>query len=199
MIEIGRLLRSYISGCVFGTWVDVVHEPALGGMVKIAADQGYSIFGLIYDIRVEDDGLVRQLLSSRQIAPEIMQDNRRNRNVPVEISVLFLGYEHKNVIYHLLPPRPPLSLDEIFPCTPDELDRFTNQGFGYFRHILRDPLLPAGELLAAHFLEASTVKSKGWLKQAAQELIVLLRDDYPRLMSLMGSLADAHLMFVDGE
>lgn len=197
MMEIGRLLRSDISGCVFGTWVDVVHEPSLGAIVKIAVDHEYSIFGMIYNIQVADDGLVRQLLSSRHISPEVLEDNRRNRNVPVEISVLFFGYERHEMIYHLLPPRPPLSLDEIFLCSPGELDRFTSAGYGYFRHILRDPLLPSDELLAAHLLNASIVKSKEWLKQAAQELIILLRDDYPRLMSLMGSLADAHLAFLD--
>ena len=195
MAEIGRLLRSGIQGCVVGAWVEQVKVPKFGGMVKIIVEPGYSIFGLIHDIHVDDDGLVRQLLSARQVGMQVVEDNRNNRNVPVEISVLFLGYEEGEDIFHLLPPRPPLSLDEIHPCDDDEIERFTAEGFGYFRHVLNDPEMPAGELLASHLRDASRVKSAGWLKDASQELIVQLRDDYPRLMSLMGALRDAKLNF----
>ena len=195
MTEIGRLLRSGIQGCVVGTWVEQVKVPQFGGMVKIVVEPDYSIFGLIHDIHVDDDGLVRQLLSAQNVQMEVIEDNRRNRNVPVEISVLYLGYEDGGEIYHLLPPRPPLSLDEIHPCSEDEINGFTDQGFGYFRHVLRDAEIPTGELLASHLKDVSRVKSTKWLNEASQELIVQLRDDYPRLMALMGALRDAKLQF----
>lgn len=195
MTEIGRLLRSGIQGCVVGTWVDQVKVPQFGGMVKIVVEPDYSIFGLIHDIHVDDDGLVRQLLSAQNVQMEVIEDNRRNRNVPVEISVLFLGYEEGGELFHLLPPRPPLSLDEIHPCTDGEINDFTDQGFGYFRHVLRDTEIPSGELLASHLKDVSRVKSTTWLNEASQELIVQLRDDYPRLMALMGALRDAKLQF----
>ncbi len=50
----------------------------------------YSILGLIHDIHVDDDGLVRQILSAQQVGMQVVEDNRNNRNVPVEISVIFL-------------------------------------------------------------------------------------------------------------
>ena len=193
MIEIGRMLRASITGCIFGTWVNQVAVPYLGGIVKITLNESTAIYGMIHDIQVADDGLVQQLLSAQNVRPEIIADNRQNRNVPVEISVLFLGYEEKQQISHLLPPRPPLSLDEVHQSTPTELDRFTSHGFGYLRHILRDPLLPAGEILAVHLKDMTRIKDSAWLGAATQELITLLRDDYPRLMSLMSALADAGL------
>jgi hypothetical protein len=61
-IEIGRLLRSNTSACVVGCRVSQAGAPAFGSLVRIPLGDNYQIFGLIYDIRIEDDGLVRQLI-----------------------------------------------------------------------------------------------------------------------------------------
>jgi hypothetical protein len=195
-IEIGRLLRADAAGCVVGCWVSQITVPQLGGLVRIPLEAQFDVFGLIYDIRVDDDGLVRQLLSAQQLDGNVIRDNRENRNVPVEISVLFTGYRQNGDIFHLLPPRPPLILDAIFPCTPEETCEFTTAGrFGYLRHILRSTDLPVSELLAAHLQQAGNYQNESgnpdWVKKTIQELIILLRDDYPMLMNLLGALADA--------
>jgi hypothetical protein len=158
-------------------------------------DESYQVYGLINDIHIDDDGIVRQLVTADNVDPAIIADNRINRNVPVEISVLTVGYEEHGQIRHLLPPRPPLSLDAIYPCNANDLRRFTSAGrFGYFRHILRANDLPIGELLAAHLRQAQAAYQESdnsdWPQQAAQELIILLRDDYPALMSVLSALAD---------
>ncbi len=194
-IEIGRLLRSGTSGFVVGCRVNQLDAPAFGGLVRVPLGQGYQVYGLIYDIRIEDDGLVRQLITSEGVTPEIFADNRVNRNAPVEISVLAVGYEQNRAISHLLPPRPPLSLDLIYLCEPAEVAAFTSAGrFGYFRHILRAADLPAGELLAAHLQQAqaahSSLGNTTWLNSATQELITLLRDDYPTLMNVLGAISE---------
>jgi hypothetical protein len=194
-IEIGRLLRSSTTGCVVGCRVSQLTAPAFGGLVRIPLDERYQVYGLIYDIHIDDDGLVRQLVTAEGVSDEVILDNRLNRNVPVEISVLFTGYQTDGQIVHLLPPRPPLTLDAIYPCTPEEICQFTNAGrFGYFRHILRAADLPVGELLAAHLQQAAPVQKAGgnpeWSKNAAQELIILLRDDYPTLMSALGTISE---------
>ena len=44
-----------------------------------------TVFGLIYDIHIDDDGLVRQLVTAEDDPDEVIADNRLNRNVPVEI------------------------------------------------------------------------------------------------------------------
>jgi hypothetical protein len=194
-IEIGRLLRASTTACVVGCRVSQSSAPAFGGLVRIPLDDTYGIYGLIYDIRIEDDGLVRQLVTAEGIDEEVIQDNRMNRNVPVEVSVLHVGYRLNGRIYHLLPPRPPLSLDAIYVCGAKEACAFTEAGrFGYFRHVLRATDLPVGELLAAHIqLIHSYQKERdhcNWASEAVQELITLLRDDYPTLMSVLGTLSD---------
>jgi hypothetical protein len=52
---------------------------------------GYQVFGLIHDIHIDDDGLVRQLVTAENVSDEVMRDNRERRIVPVEMSVLASG------------------------------------------------------------------------------------------------------------
>jgi hypothetical protein len=196
-IEIGRLLRAGTTGFVVGCRVAQfdAEDLAFGSLVKAPVSPGYEIFGLIHDIRIDDDGLVRQLVTADGIDESIINDNRTNRNVPLEMSVLSVGYRQNGKISHLVPPRPPLSLDVIYRCTPGELCEFTSAGrFGYFRHVLRAAELPVGELLAAHVLQCQPLHAAAgdpeWPARAAQELITLLRDDYATLMQVLGALGD---------
>ena len=191
-IRIGHLLRAGTTGFVAGCSVSQLETPAFGTLVRAPLDKKNSVYGLIYDIRIDDDGLVRQLVTAGNISAEVMHDNRERRIVPVEMSVLAVGCELDGKISHLLPPRPPLSLDEIFLCTDSELAKFTSAGkFGYFRHILQAKDIPIGELLAAHILQVKQqTKDDQWVERATQELITLLRDDYPTLMSVLGALGE---------
>jgi hypothetical protein len=196
-IEIGRLLRAGTTGFVVGCRVSHVEAPTFGALVRVPLDEDTQVYGLIHDIHVDDDGLVRQLVTAEGIDPAIIADNRRNRNVPLEMSVLAVGYQQGERISHLLPPRPPLSLDAIYLCEPEAICRFTAAGrFGYFRHILRAVDLPVGELLAAHIQQAAAAHaaagSPGWVDAATQELITLLRDDYQTLMAVLGALSDVN-------
>jgi len=194
-IEIGRLLRAGTAGFVVGCRVSQIDAPSFGALVSVPQAGGYEIFGLIYDIHIDDDGLVRQLVTAEGVQEGVIADNRVNRNVPLEISVLAVGYRQAGEIFHLLPPRPPLSLDQIFLCGPEEIRQFTSAGrFGYFRHVLRARELPVGELLAAHIQQAQQAHqqagSNAWTAAATQELITLLRDDYPTLMAVLSALRD---------
>ncbi len=194
-IEIGRLLRSGTTGFVIGCRVNQLDSPSFGALVRVPLQEGYQVFGLIYDIHIDDDGLVRQLITAEKVPEEVFADNRTNRNVPVEIGVLALGYEEQGRIYHLLPPRPPLSLDAIYLCTKDEVARFTSAGrFGYFRQILRDQNKPIEELLAAHLMQAREAQNQAgnpeWYDQAVKDLITLLRDDYQRLINVLSAASE---------
>lgn len=194
-IHIGRLLRAGTSGFVIGCRISQLESPALGSLVKVCLPEDYEIYGLIYDIHIDDDGLVRQLVTAEGVDESVIADNRLNRNIPLEMSVLCVGYLKGGQISHMLPPRPPLSLDQIYLCSPDELCRFTSAGrFGYFRHILRTTDLPVDEILAAHIQQTHTAQqargNKAWLDQATQELITLLRDDYPTLMKVLSAVSD---------
>lgn len=190
-IEIGRLLRAGTTGFIAGCSVTQFDAPAFGSLVRAPLGPEYQVFGLIYDIHIDDDGLVRQLVTAGGVSEEVMKDNRERRIVPVEMSVLSVGYEQSGVISHLLPPRPPLSLDRIYLCSADEVARFTASGrFGYFRHILRAQDAPIGEIFAAHIRQAGASRGAAWQEAATRELITLLRDDYPTLMSVLGALGE---------
>jgi hypothetical protein len=195
-IEIGRLLRAGTPGFVVGCRVSQLNTPSFGSLVSVLLEDGCQIYGLIHDIRIDDDGLVRQLITADGIDEAIIADNRVNRNVPLEMSVLAVGYRQDGKVSHLLPPRPPLCLDVIYLCDDGDLCEFTGSGrYGYFRHILRAADLPVGELLAAHLLQAEAAHrnagNHGWAVEATKELIVLLRDDYPTLMTTISTLGDA--------
>ena len=193
-IEIGRLLRAGTTGFVAGCRVNQLEAPAFGALIRAPLSDNYQVYGIIHDIRIDDDGLVRQLVTSNNVSDDVMRDNRENRIVPVEMSVLAVGYEQDGKVHHLLPPRPPLSLDVIYLCDDKDLVRFTDaRRFGYFRHILNAKDAPIGEVLAAHIQQAGKahgVDSGMWKEKAVAELIALLRDDYPTLMSALGALAD---------
>lgn len=189
-IETGRLLRAGTTGFIAGCRVNQLNVPAFGALVRAPLGEGYQVYGLIHDIHIDDDGLVRQLVTSNNVSDDVMRDNRENRIVPVEMSVLAVGYEQDGKIYHLLPPRPPLSLDVIYLCDDNDMARFTEK-LGYFRHILNAKDAPVGEVLAAHIQQASAAhKDKSWTEKATQEVITLLRDDYPTLMSVLGALGE---------
>ncbi len=193
-IEIGRLLRAGTTGFIAGCRVSQFTVPTFGELVRAPLGDSYQVYGLIHDIHIDDDGLVRQLVTSENISDEVMKDNRERRIVPVEMAVLAIGYEQDGKIYHLLPPRPPLSLDVIYLCDAKEIARFTSAGrFGYFRHILGAKELPIGEIMAAHLGHASAAHDKNgglWKEAATHELITLLRDDYSTLMAVLGALSD---------
>jgi len=191
-IEIGRLLQAGTTGFIAGCRVNQLDAPMFGALVRAPLSESYQVYGLIYDIHIDEDGLVRQLVTADNVSAEVMKDNRERRIVPVEMSVLAVGYEQDRKIHHLLPPRPPLSLDVIYLCDENDLVKFT-QKLGYFRHILNSKDAPIGEVIAAHIQQAKAAQGKAgdtWREKAVTELISLLRDDYPTLMSALGALAD---------
>ena len=195
IIPIGKLLRANNSGFVAGCRVSELDAPQFGTLCKVSIDKGREVFGLIANISINDDGLVRQIVSGVSIPEEYTADNRYNRNLPVEINVVCVGFGQDGKIYHRLPPRPPLSLDALYLCDDAELVRFTSAGrYGYFRHILRLDDQPVEEILTAHLANARQAHAQhgraDWYTGACQELIVLLRDDYEGLMNVLNALAE---------
>jgi len=190
-LEIGRLLRSGTSGFVAGCRVPNAEAPSFGALVRAPMPGGDQVYGLIHDIHIDDDGLVRQLATAESVSAEVLRDNRERRIVPIELSVLAVGYEEGGRIHHALPPRPPLSLDVIHLCSTEEMRRFT-ETLGYVRLILNAKDLPVSELLAAHVRQAQGAHvDKGWRDRVVQEVIRMLRDDHAALMSVLEALAEA--------
>ena len=186
-LAVGRIIRSSTTRFAVGCQVLRPQVPAFGSLVKVPAMDGDQIYGLIHDVRMEDDPFVRQMAVTEGLPAEYIEDQRHNRQVPIEVGVLVVGYWHADEITQHLPPQPPLSLDVIHTCTSDELVAFTGK-FDYFRLVLDNRDLPADELLAAHLRSAAQARDgagEDFLVSAGRELARLLAMDLYRLDAIL--------------
>jgi hypothetical protein len=185
-LPVGRVLRSSTASLTLGTKTLATDVPRFGGFVKVAAPDGGDIIGLIYDVVIEDDLFARQLIGA-EVSAEYIADQRQNRQVPIEISVLVVGHARDGKMYQYLPAQPPISLDEIVTCSDAEVVQFTAD-FTYFRTVLNAKDAPADELLAASLRLAATARGaqgREYLVRAGRELSRLLAFDAVRLEGLL--------------
>ena len=185
-LPVGRVLRSSTASFTLGTKTLAAEVPRFGGFVKVAAPDGEDIIGLIYDVVIDDDLFARQLIGA-EVGAEYIADQRVNRQVPIEISVLVVGHARQGKMYQYLPAQPPIALDEIVTCNREEIVKFTDD-FTYFRTVLNAQDAPADELLAASLRLAAEVRGaqgREFLVRAGRELSRLLAFDAVRLEGLL--------------
>ena len=198
----GRVLRACTRDFSIGCTVMRPDIPAFGSFVLAQGQpSGQSIYGLIYDVSVDDDPFVRQVVGANP-PEEFVLDQRTNRQVPIEVSVLAVGCadldpavragpSSPGAVHHCLPAQPPLTLDWLYQCTHEEVRIFTAR-FDYFRLVLESPEVPADELLAASLRAAAGAwpesEREEFLVSAGRELVRLLASDPTRLEQLLGRL-----------
>lgn len=186
---IGRVLRASTTGYACGTRSHDLARHAFGAFVH-AQVQGtdQEVIGLIYAIHIDDDPLVRQLIMANSINTATIRDQRENRMVPVEISVVNIGYRQNEQHHHSLPPRPPVSLDPVYVCDDQMIYDFT-QRLDFFRLVLGTSEVPTEELLAAALKIAAAVRpareQRDFLVSAGRRLAQILSYDLPRLNHLL--------------
>jgi hypothetical protein len=190
-LRVGRVLRASTRGFAVGCVVMQPDIPAFGSFVRAEGlTPERAIYGLIYDVGVEDDPFVRQFISTDP-PEEVVRDQRENRQVPIEVSVLAVGCKDGEGIYHCLPAQPPVTLDWLYQCTDDEVQAFTAR-FDYFRLVLDAREAPTDELLATSLRAAAAARPEGkreaFLLEAGRELARLLAGDPVRLESLLRRL-----------
>ena len=188
-MTIGRLLRSSTAGYVFGCSVPEPEVPYFGAFVKAPAQRGQTeVIGLIYDIVIQDDPFVRQMVATPDLDEAYLLDQRLNRNVPIEVSVLAVGYRHGAGMTAGLPPQPPVTLDSISPCSAAEVLEFTSR-LDYLRLIFNSPEAPADDLIAVSLQQAAGARPPEdrprFLREAGRELARLLYRDLARLENLL--------------
>ena len=192
-LRVGRVLRASTREFAIGCELLRPDIPAFGSFVRAAGqERGSATYGLIYDVSVDDDLFVRQFISAG--APdEVVQDQRRNRQVPIEVSVLAVGCGAGDAIRHCLPPQPPVTLDWLDACTSEEVVAFTAR-LDYVRLVLDASDVPADELLAASLRAAAAARPEyarlGFLIEAGRELARLLASDPVRLEGLIRRLRE---------
>ena len=194
--QIGRVLRANTTGFVIGCRVAQLSIPAFGGLVKaLPLGSGEAIYGLIYDMHIDDDALVRRLVLAESPRPEFINDQRENRMLPIEMSVVTVGYQLNGKLRQSLPPRPPLNLDPVFVCSDvAEVTQFTDS-LSYLRLILRtaDSGVPVDQLLVSHIAAIYDLRGQDdqWALRVIAELTELLRSNYEMLIPTLEALSDA--------
>lgn len=188
-LPIGWVLRSSTVGFAVGCRVLQPNVPQFGDLVKVPVSEGLTIFGLIYDVQVRDDPAVRQLILAGEMEAEAILDQRENRLVPIELSVLVVGYQYQGEApVQGLPPQPPISLDTMTLCDDAEVRAFT-EGLDFLRLVLNAAQIPGDELLIAHLQHAAAVRPtetrRAFLIRAGRELARLLSFDLVRLDGIL--------------
>jgi hypothetical protein len=190
-LQVGRVLRASTRGFAIGCAVMQPEIPAFGSFVRAEGQaSGEPIYGLIYDVSVEDDPFVRQFIGANP-PEEVVRDQRENRQVPIEVSVLAVGCGDGETLRHCLPAQPPVTLDWLYQCSGEEIRAFTSR-FDYFRLVLESREVPADELLAASLRAAAAARPENerqrFLVSAGRELVRLLAGDPTRLEGLLRRL-----------
>ena len=91
--EIGRILRASTTGFAVGCRVGQLSVPAFDGLVQAQpVDDRECIYGLIYNMNIDDDPVVQRLVMAESPPTPVIEDQRRNRLLPIEMSVLAVGY-----------------------------------------------------------------------------------------------------------
>lgn len=187
---IGSVLRASTMGFVCGTRSQDIEHPSFGAFVRTRHEPSdeAEVIGLIYAISIDDDPLVRQLILANNMNQATTRDQRENRMVPVEISVVNIGYIQAGRVYHNLPPRPPLSLDPVLLCDAPTVARFTAR-LDFLRLVLNASDVPTEQLLAAVLKFAAAARPdaerRAFLVEAGRLLAGLLSQDLPRLQHLL--------------
>jgi len=189
---VGRILRASTRGFDCGTHsnnINATHD--FGAFVKapIANDEGIFAIGLIYKMEIKDDQLVTELVMGEHVPYNVLQDQRQNRMIPVEVKILNIGFMNADRFFHSLPPRPPMSLSDVELCTADEVFAFT-QRFDYFRLVLGASEVPTDDLISSAILYASSVYADekdryNFLVACGQQIARDLSNDLKRLSHIL--------------
>ena len=97
--NIARVLRASTRGYSCGTHsMHIGPKHDFGAFVKVPIANAVSgvAIGLIYGVEIKDDLLISELVMAESINPNVLRDQRENRMIPVEISVLNIGYRQEN-------------------------------------------------------------------------------------------------------
>ena len=187
-VIVGRVLRSSTTSFTVGCRQLISEQdqriPEFGALVRAEGKDGTIIYGLIFNVTIEDDAFVRQLVAAGVDSAEIIEDQRQKRQVPIVVDVLVVGGGQGLAVYHRLPAQPPSTLDQIYLCEPAEIVRFTER-HDWLRTVLGSVEAPVDQLLTATLRAATQARPpdqrEPYKIAAGRELAKLLALDLARL------------------
>ncbi len=186
---LGRVLASGTAAFSAGCRTLEDDLPIFGSMVRVDGGGG-QIYGLVYDVRIDDDPFVRQLIAAGDLTEEYVEDQRQRRQVPVEVNVLVVGgRDRAGQLYQRLPPQPPATLRWVHVCPTDDVQQF-GRGLGFLGTVLNATDVPADELVAAALRQIAATEptpdqARAYLVRAGRELARLLSRDPLRLDGIL--------------
>ncbi|MFN3929266.1 MAG: hypothetical protein ACK4OK_06495 [Thermoflexus sp.] len=179
---IGRVIEASARAFLVGCRLTAEDIPSFGAFVQTARGET-TIIGVIYDLVLQGDELTRQVALQDVPPQEIQQDMIENRNLPVQIGVLTLGYMRDRFTYYGIPHQPPALLEPVYTCMPSQIQRFTEQPD--FVRTLVEAREASDDVLAAVIRAATEVRPgpyrRDFLIRIGQELVRLLADEPTRL------------------
>lgn len=192
-VRLGRVLRASTGS--FGVGCRTLEDglPAFGSLLRVERSGGGLVYGLIYDVRVDDDPFVRQLIAAGDLQEEYVEDQRQRRQAPVQVDVLVVGgRDGAGPIYQRLPPQPPATLAWAEVCQAEEVRQF-GQRLDFLRTVLDAVDAPADELAAAALRQVAAAaaaqgdasRERDYLVAAGRELARLLSRDPVRLNGIL--------------
>jgi hypothetical protein len=210
---VGRVLEASTTRLTVGCQPPIADQnlavPSFGALLKVARPEespGEGVspadaasYGLVYNVSIEDDLFVRQLVAAGVRNEEYIADQRQRRQVPVVVEVLLVGFggplqgtgAATIEPWHYLPPRPPTTLDKVYACKPGEIIRFTGR-HDWLRTVLSAADTPADALAAAAVRAAALVRPldqrNDYLLSAGRELARLLASEPIRLDGILQQL-----------
>jgi len=186
--EIGRVLQANTTNFTAGCRMMLQDIPSFGDFVRVIAQDGSIIYGFIYNVAIQSDPTVRQLITAPDLPEEYIKDQIENRLLPVEFSVAVVGYKRRGLIRQEPPPQPPLPFSIVETSSPEEIKEFALSGFNFLRTLLNIPGIPSDDVIAVALRRiASSLGKEGhyFLVDAGRELTKLLYQDTARLESIL--------------
>ncbi len=162
-IAVGNVLRADIRGFVIASRIPEPEVPTFGAFVRAPIQQERAaLIGQVYDIRLEADAFMRSIAANVDendpIYQEVIADQREVRLLPVEISVIALGYRDGHGRYHGgLPPQPPMLLRRIALCDDEEVQALTEE-VDFLDRLLESRDVPADDLIRAALQQALALR-----------------------------------------
>ncbi len=160
---VGRVLRSDIRLFTVASRLPEPDVPTFATFVRAPIQQGNRhLIGLVYDIRLQDDPFLREIAASIPVDEagyqEIIRDQREVRTMPVEISIVNVGYETEEGYRYGFPPQPPMLVHTVSLCDEATVYAFTEHP-DFLRPLIESRDLPADELIARALRRAARLRS----------------------------------------
>ena len=165
---------------------DLNGSPPFGSFVKVG--KAPTSIAMICDIITGSTELNRRPIAYGKSEEELRKEQPQIFELlRTEIKAKIVGYSDGGDMRQLVPPQPPKLHDFVYPCSPEEIQAFT-QKFDYFRTLAGFGGSLSDELLIAAIQQScqcQSMSARTCLVRIGKELSRLFRDDYDRLESIL--------------